>query len=135
MDLMKAIEVSASGMKAQGLRMRVIAENIANSNSISSGEGDDPYRRKIVSFTNELDRQLGVEKVAVKGVETDQSDFGQKFDPGHPAADENGYVRTTNVNTLIETADMQEANRTYEANVSAIEASKSLIMRTIDLLR
>jgi len=135
MDLLKAIEVSTSGMKAQGLRMRVIAENLANANSIANGPGDDPYQRKVVSFSNELDRALGVEMVSVKSIENDQSEFGQKYDPGHPAADANGYVRTTNVNSLIEAADMQEANRTYEANVSAIEASKTMIMRTIDLLR
>ena len=135
MDLLKAIEVSTSGMKAQGLRMRVIAENLANSNSIANGPNDDPYQRKVVSFSNELDRALGVDMVSVKSIETDQSEFGQKYDPGHPAADANGYVRTTNVNSLIEAADMQEANRTYEANVSAIEASKTMIMRTIDLLR
>lgn len=135
MDLEKAIHISAAGMKAQGLRMRVIAENIANSNSISSGDGDDPYRRKVVSFANELDRELGVQLVKIEGVEADKSDFGRKYDPGHPAADENGYVTTTNVNGLIETADMQEASRTYEANLSAIESSKTLIIRTIDLLR
>ncbi|MFZ5608541.1 MAG: flagellar basal body rod protein FlgC [Pseudomonadota bacterium] len=135
MDLTKAMQISAAGMKAQGTRMRIIAENIANERSIANGPGDEPYRRRVVTFANELDRQLGVELVKVKSIRKDPSDFGRKYEPSHPAADKDGYVTTTNVNGLIEEGDMKEASRTYEANLSAIEAAKNLLMRTLDLLR
>ncbi|MEM6680995.1 MAG: flagellar basal body rod protein FlgC [Pseudomonadota bacterium] len=135
MDLGSSIMISASGMKAQGARMRVIAENLANSSSIAANGDEDPYRRKVVSFTNALDRELGVRTVRVNDVETDKSEFGRRYDPGHPAADGDGYVRTTNVNSLVETSDMREAQRTYQANLSAVDAAKSMMMRTLDLLR
>ncbi|RME67294.1 MAG: flagellar basal body rod protein FlgC [Alphaproteobacteria bacterium] len=135
MDLTKAMQVATAGLKAQGTRMRVIAENLANSNSIANGPNDEPYRRRVVSFRNEVDRKLGVHVVKVDAIEVDRSDFGRKYDPGHPAADADGYVRTTNVNGLIEQADMREAQRSYEANLNTVQASKSLLMRTLDLLR
>ncbi|GAB4147607.1 MAG: flagellar basal body rod protein FlgC [Sphingomonadales bacterium] len=135
MDLTKAMQVANFGLKAQGVRMRVIAENLANSNSIANGPGDQPYRRRVVSFENELDRALGVHVVRVDDVQYDRSSFGRKYDPGHPAANDEGYVTTTNVNSLIEQSDMREAQRSYEANLSTMQASKSLLMRTIELLR
>jgi len=135
MDLGASIMISASGMKAQGARMRVIAENLANSSSIAANQDENPYRRKVVSFTNALDRELGVRTVRVDDVQNDNSDFGRRYDPGHPAADGDGYVRTTNVNSLVETNDMREAQRTYQANLSAVDAAKSMMMRTLDLLR
>ncbi len=135
MDLTKAMQVANFGLKAQGVRMRVIAENLANSNSIANGPGDEPYRRRVVSFENELDRAMGVHVVRVDDVQYDRSSFGRKYDPGHPAANAEGYVITTNVNSLIEQSDMREAQRSYEANLSTMQASKSLLMRTIELLR
>jgi flagellar basal-body rod protein FlgC len=135
MDLGASIMISTSGMKAQGARMRVIAENLANSSSIAGSENEDPYRRKTVSFTNSLDRELGVRRVEVSKVNPDNSEFGRRYDPGHPAADGDGYVRTTNVNSLVESNDMREAQRTYQANLSAVDAAKSMMMRTLDLLR
>ncbi|HYM30643.1 MAG TPA: flagellar basal body rod protein FlgC [Candidatus Cybelea sp.] len=135
MDLMKSILVSASGMAAQSERMKVIAENLANANSTAKTPGGDPYRRKLVTFQDHLDKQLGVEKVSVQGITEDQSDFELKYDPGHPAADANGYVKLPNVNSLIEISDMREASRTYEANLSAIDAAKTMLARTVDLLR
>lgn len=135
MDLGASIMISTSGMKAQGARMRVIAENLANSSSIAGSENEDPYRRKTVSFTNSLDRELGVRRVEVSKVNPDKSEFGRRYDPGHPAADGDGYVRTTNVNSLVESNDMREAQRTYQANLSAVDAAKSMMMRTLDLLR
>lgn len=133
--LMKTLNISAAGMQAQGTRLRVIAENIANANSMATGPGGLPYRRQVVTFSNELDRALGLNTVQVQEVRPDLSDFGQRFDPNHPAADENGYVLTPNVNTLIEMMDMREAQRSYEANLSVIKNSKSMLMSTIDLLR
>lgn len=135
MDLGASIMISTSGMKAQGARMRVIAENLANSSSIAGSQNEDPYRRKTVSFTNSLDRELGVRRVEVSKVNPDNSEFGRRYDPGHPAADGDGYVRTTNVNSLVESNDMREAQRTYQANLSAVDAAKSMMMRTLDLLR
>ncbi|MEO0411779.1 MAG: flagellar basal body rod protein FlgC [Pseudomonadota bacterium] len=135
MDFGSSIMISSAGMKAQGARMRVIAENLANSSSIAGSQDEDPYRRKTVSFTNSLDRELGARMVKVDKVGTDSSEFGRRYDPGHPAADTDGYVRTTNVNSLVETNDMREAQRTYQANLSAIDAAKTMMMRTLDLLR
>ena len=135
MDLNKTMEISASGMKAQGSRIKVIAENLANADSVAESPGDLPYRRKVVSFKNELDRQAGVNKVRVASVGVDRSDFQRKFDPTNPVADQDGYVLMPNVNTLVETMDMQEAQRSYDANVTMIDTAKSMLSRTIDLLR
>jgi flagellar basal-body rod protein FlgC len=135
MDLVKSMRISASGMRAQDTRLRVIAENLANSDSLGQAPGEDPYRRKIVSFKNVLDRALGTEVVRIAGVSRDRGDFGKRLDPAHPAADPDGYVKVPNVNPLIELADMREAQRSYEANLNMIEVSKGMLMRTIDLLR
>ena len=134
-DLLKSLDVSASGMKAQGTRLRVISENVANAGSTAITPDGEPYRRKLVTFGSVLDRQLGVEKVDVKRISRDASDFAQKYQPEHPAADETGYVKTSNVNTMIEMADMREAQRSYEANMRVLQASRSMLQRTIDLLR
>jgi len=135
MDLSKAMMISAAGMKAQGTRMRVISENIANASSVALSPDSDPYRRKVVTFSNALDDELGVTRVKVNKVSFDQSDFGMRFEPGHPAADENGYIKTPNVNSLIEAMDMKQSQRSYEANLNSIEVSKKMMMRTLDLLR
>ncbi len=134
-DLMKSLEISAAGMKVQGTRLRIIAENVANAESLPTREGGEPYRRKIVTFKNELDRKTGVETVRVDKIGRDKSDFKKTYSPGHPAADENGYVLTPNVNTLIEMMDMREAQRSYEANLSVIKSSKNMLQSTIDVLR
>lgn len=134
MDFNKGMAISAAGMRAQSLRMQVIAENIANQNSTST-DGGSPYRRRLVNFANVLDRELGVNTVQVSGVSYDQSAFGRKFDPGHPMADPEGYIQTTNVKGMMETMDMKDAQRTYQANVSAIEASKKMMLQTIELLK
>lgn len=135
MDLMTSMNIAVSGLKAQGGRMRVIAENIANVNSTAKTPNGDPYQRKIVTFEQELDKELGAMIVKVGRPVRDTADFGMKFMPSHPAADENGYVKTPNVNGLIESMDMREAQRSYEANLSVIQTSRSMITRTIDLLR
>lgn len=135
MDLDASLGVSASGLRAQSLRMRTIAENLANQDSVADTPGGNPYRRKVVSFQAEMDRATGGTGVKVKSIQNDQSDFVKVYQPGHPAADAQGYVLRPNVNGLIETADMKAAQRSYEANLNAIEAAKSLTMRTIDLLK
>jgi flagellar basal-body rod protein FlgC len=128
------MSVAASALRAQQARMRVIAENIANANSTSPEKGGDPYRRQVPVF--EAQRLGGgVEGVRMKGVEADQSDFKLEYDPGHPAADARGYVKTPNVDTLVEALDMRQAQRAYEANLNVIETARSMEMRTLDLLK
>jgi flagellar basal-body rod protein FlgC len=135
MDLMESLMISAAGMRAQGQRLRVVAENLANADSVAEAPGGDPYRRKTISFKNQLDRELGMETVQVSKVGEDPSDFRMKYDPGNPAADGKGYVKLPNVNSLIEMSDMREAQRSYEANLRAIEVARSMLQRTIDLIR
>ena len=135
MDLMESLMISAAGMRAQGQRLRVVAENLANADSVAEVAGGDPYRRKTISFKNQLDRELGMETVQVSKVGEDPSDFRMKYDPGNPAADGKGYVKLPNVNSLIEMSDMREAQRSYEANLKAIEVARTMLQRTIDLIR
>lgn len=135
MGLDTSISVSASGLRAQSVRMRVIAENLANQSSVASTAGGTPYRRRVVQFQPTVDRNTGAVNVKVDGVATDKSDFQRVYQPGNPAADGKGYVLMPNVNSLVEMADMKAAQRSYEANLSAIEAAKSMTMRTIDLLK
>lgn len=135
MDLMKAIELAAKGMKAQGVRMKVISENMANAETTAKSADQDPYRRQIVTFKDEVNRADKTRAVAVDKITTDKSDFVLKYDPSHPAADDKGYVKMPNVNTLLEMMDMREAQRSYEANLGVIDVSKSMLIRTIDLLR
>lgn len=135
MDLYKTLDISASGMRAQGTRLRIISENIANASSTGQTPGAEPYRRKMVTFTNELDRALDAELVKVKDVGVDQSDFSRRYNPGHPAADAEGYVLMPNVNSLIEMSDMREAQRSYEANLRVIQSSRAMLEQTIAILR
>lgn len=135
MDLIKSLMVSASAMKAEGQRVEVIAENIANADSLGQRPGEGPYQRKVLTFRNLLDRSLGVERVSVNKMDVDRSEFPKRFDPGHPAADTTGYVLTPNVNSLVEMMDMRESQRSYEANLSMIETAKGMLTRTIDLIR
>lgn len=135
MDLLKSLLISASGMRAQSVRMRVISENLANANSVAPSPKDDPYRRKVVSFENEMDNQLGVDLLKVDKIEEDQSKFERKYDPGHPAADKNGYVKMPNVNPFVEMMDMRQAQRSYEANLSMIETAKAMLSKTVEILR
>jgi|SRR5918992_2519322 flagellar basal-body rod protein FlgC len=135
MDLADALHISAAGMQAQGTRLRVIAENVANAESTAQVAGGEPYRRRLVTFGNVLDRELGIETVEVTGIMNDRRPFDRRYEPGHPAADGAGYVLVPNVNSLIEMADMREAQRSYEANLKVIEASRAMLQRTIDILR
>ena len=134
-DLMKSMSISAAGMKAQGTRLRVISENMANAGSTALTPDADPYRRKVVTFGIVLDRELGVPRVDVARVSRDSSEFNESYQPGHPAANASGYVKTSNVNALVEMADMREAERSYEANLKVMQASRGMLQRTIDLLR
>jgi len=133
--LIASLKISASGLEAQSSRLRVVSENLANARSTGDTPGADPYRRKTVSFAQELDRAAGVNTVEIKKIGTDKSDFRTEYDPGNPAADPNGVVKYPNVNILVEMADMREANRSYEANLQSIRQARDLINSTIDLLR
>ena len=135
MDLSKTIMISAAGMRAQGVRMRVIAENLANAASMPLSPGDEPYRRKLVTFKNALDRELDTRTVQVGRVVEDPGEFSKRFDPAHPGADNDGYVQIPNVNSMIELMDMREAQPSYEANINVIEAAKRMLSRTIEMLR
>ncbi|MDT7953158.1 MAG: flagellar basal body rod protein FlgC [Acetobacteraceae bacterium] len=135
MDISKAIAISASGMDAQTARLRVIAENLANQDSTGSTPGAEPYRRKTISFEDRLDREIGVDTVRVRKVGVDKSDLPKRYDPSHPAADAEGYVRTPNVNSFVEIMDMREAQRGYSANLNVMEVTRTMLTRTIELLK
>ena len=135
MDFLKSIAIAASGLRAQAGRMRIIAENLANADSTAPSRGAEPYRRKIPTFRTEMDRSVDAQMVALGRVKTDPSEFRLKHEPGHPAADANGNVKYPNVNQLVEMTDMREAQRSYEANVNVIGASRRMIQRTLDILK
>lgn len=134
-DISKAARIASAGMKAQSKRLRVVAENMANADSLPATPGADPYRRKMVTFRSELDRDMNADLVKVDRTIRDMSDFGRKYEPGHPAADANGYVATPNVNPLVEVMDLREAQRSYEANMSVISMSREMTSKTIELLK
>ena len=135
MDFMKALAVAASGLHAKIGRMGIISQNIANADSTAHTPGGDPYRRKIVTFSSELDRSLGADVVKVGRIATDNSDFLVKHEPGNPAADAKGDVKYPNVNTLIEVTDFRDAQRSYEANLNVVTATRRMLQLTIDILK
>jgi flagellar basal-body rod protein FlgC len=134
-DFIKSMAIAASGLRAQAGRMRVISENIANADSTAARPGGDPYRRKVPTFTSELDRTLDARTVTLGRIRPDRNDFRIKHEPGHPAADAAGNVKYPNVNSVVEMTDMREAQRSYEANVNLISATRRMIQRTIDILK
>ena len=133
--LRASLFVAGAGMKAQGTRLRVISENVANADSTAKQPGGDPYRRKTISFSDQLDRNLNADLVQVRDIGKDPSEFKVKYEPFHPAADADGYVKYPNITKLVEIMDMREAQRSYEANLSVIEVTKSMVSRTLDVLR
>ncbi|MBO1360495.1 flagellar basal body rod protein FlgC [Acetobacter sacchari] len=135
MDMTSTLNISAAGMDAQSQRLRVVAENLANQDTTGSTPGADPYRRKTITFQNEVDRQSGVSTVKVKRIGQDMSDFETEYNPSHPVADARGYVKKPNVNTMVEVMDAHEAQRSYEANLNTLQATRSMMTRAIDLLK
>ena len=134
-DIYSTMAISARGMMVQGIRSRVIAENIANANTAAPNADATPYTRKIVTFKNAMDREAGVNLVGIGDIVKDKpAAYPTKFMPNHPAADLKGYVRMPNVNTLIEMNDMREAQRSYEANLGMIENTRNMMRQTISLL-
>jgi len=135
MDFFKSLSIAASGMRAQAGRMRIIAENIANADSTAQRATADPFRRKIPTFKSEIDRALDARVVGLGRIRPDGSPFRLRHEPGHPAADANGNVKYPNVNPLIEMTDMREAQRSYEANLDVIGATRRMLARTLDILK
>jgi flagellar basal-body rod protein FlgC len=134
-DFLRSMSIATSGLRAQASRMRVISENIANADSTAKTAGSDPYRRKIPTFSSELDRSIESRVVSLGKIKTDTSDFRVKHEPGNPAADASGNVKYPNVNSLVEMTDMREAQRSYEANLNIISATRRMIQRTLDILK
>ena len=135
MDLQKALSISARGMNVQTTRLRVIAENLANQDTTGTSPNTQPYRRKTVTFANAVDKSVGAEMVKVKKVGRDMGDLPLRFDPGHPAADERGYVKVPNVNSFVEVMDLKEAQRSYSANLNVLQVSRGMISCTIEMLK
>ena len=134
MDFNTSMTVAASGLRAQSERMKIIAENIANANSTSPKPGGDPYRRKIAAQQSTFDRELGASLVSSSKPIPDQSEFRTQYDPGNPNADKQGYIKLPNVDPLIEIMDMKEAQRSYDADLTVMDATKQMLSRTVDLL-
>jgi flagellar basal-body rod protein FlgC len=134
MDFSKSMAVAASGMRAQTDRMKIIAENIANANSTATTKGGEPYRRKIATITTNFDHELNATLVAAGKPLADKSEFKSQYDPGNPNADAQGYVKLPNVDSLVEVMDMREAQRSYEADLSVMDATKQMLAKTVDLL-
>lgn len=131
----ETLQIAAAGLRAQSARMRIIAENVANAESTGQAPGADPYQRQIPVFEAELDREINARVVRMNDVRLDDSDFRMVYEPGHPAADGEGYVKYPNVSSLIELMDMRDAQRSYEANLTMVEGTRRMLERTLDLLR
>src|ERR1700739_3385353 len=134
-DFTRSMGIATSGLRAQAGRLRVISENIANAESTSSTPGGDPYRRKVPTFVSQLDRTLDAKTVTLGRIASDTSDFRTKYEPSNPGADQNGYVKYPNVNPMVEMTDMRDAQRSYEANLNIITATRQMIQRTLDILK
>jgi flagellar basal-body rod protein FlgC len=144
-SLFSSIDVSASGMSAQRERAEVLVENIANAETTRTAEGG-PYRRRDVvfesspvssQFSSEFDSQVGKQAAGVKvsQIVTDNSEPNRRYMPGHPDADQDGYVSFPHLNPAQDMVDLLSASRSYQANVSAISSVKDMIQRSIDLFR
>ena len=135
MDPLNSIAiVSASGMRAQGERIKVVAENVANAGSTGDTAGADPYRRKTITFEEMVDRDTGISTVAIAAVGRDMTEFQLRYDPTHPAADGDGFVKMSNVSSIIEMSNMREASRSYEANLTMLENARAMRNRLIDMI-
>ena len=134
-DFNTSLVVAASGMHAQNARMTVIAENLANADSTGKTPTDTPYRRRMPTFQAVFDSELGASKVEVGEVAYDNTDFRSKYEPSNPAADAKGYVKYPNVTPEIESMDMREAQRSYEANLNVITTTREMLSQTLGILK
>jgi len=133
-DISSGMQIAATGLEAQSGRIRVLAENLANAESTSNLPGGDPYRRQVPVFNSILDRAINAQTVSLASIEGDPAPFTLEFDPGHPAADEQGYVKLPNVNPLVEMMDLRDAQRSYEANLGALDLMRAMATATLQIL-
>ncbi|WGS64282.1 flagellar basal body rod protein FlgC [Marinitoga aeolica] len=139
LNAFKIMDIAASGMTAERFRSEVISNNLANANTTRTENGG-PYRRKIVTFKEVLNKQFNSEDEQLSGVkvaklEEDKSPFRLVYDPGHPDADKNGYVKYPNVNPLREMVDLITAQRAYEANVAVVNSAKTMFNSALSIGR
>src|ERR1700760_4224968 len=134
-DFVRSMGIATSGLRAQAGRMRVISENIANADSTAPTSGGEPYRRRIPTFTSQPPPAPRGGTGGLGKVAPDSSDFRNKSEPSNPAADASGYVKYPNVNPLVEMTDMRDAQRSYEANLNVVSATRRMIQRTLDILK
>jgi len=134
-DFVSSLRIAATGLHAQNARMRIIAENLANADSAGKTPTDKPYQRRIPTFQAVMDAEAGGEVVKIGKTAVDTSDFQERYEPGHPAADSRGYVKYPNVDPLVEAMDMREAQRTYEANLNVVTTTRQMLARTLDILK
>jgi len=133
--LRAASKIAMSGIQAQNERMKVVSQNIANIDVTGATPEADTYRRKMVFFENKIDPQTGAEVVVVKKIQNDNSDFILKYQPNHPAADENGYVKYPNVNIHIELGDGNEAKRGVSLNANSMDMIKSMQFTILNMMK
>jgi flagellar basal-body rod protein FlgC len=134
-DFVRSMGIATSGLRAQAGRMRVISENIANADSTAPTAGGDPYRRKVPTFSSALDRTLDAQVVTLGKIRPDQTAFRIRHEPSNPAADAAGNVKYPNVNPLVEMTDMRDAQRSYEANLNIISATRRMLSLTLNILK
>ncbi len=135
MDITNTLNISAAGLDAQSTRLQVIAENMANADTTGTTPGSAPYQRQTVTFTDQMDQAAGMPLVQVGQIGTDPTPDPSKYDPGNPAANAQGYVKMPNVNAMVEMMDMQQAERSYSANLAVLQASHSMLTKTLALLQ
>lgn len=135
MDLVDSVHISAAGLSAQSARLKLVAQNIANAESVGTRDGKEPYRRQMISFKDEYDKAAGIHKVKVSKISKDQGDFIKRYEPTNPNADQDGFVLYPNINSALEMVDMREARRGYEANLNMIEASKAMFSDTLNVIK
>jgi len=134
LSLFSAMEISASGMSAQRIRMNVIASNIANAQTTRTSKGE-PYQRKEVIFASILNDVEKKEGVTAIGIFPDPSPFNLIYDPAHPDADPQGYVKMPNVNVVLEMIDMISATRSYEANFTTFKSAQNMALKALEIGR
>lgn len=133
--LSRAMASAASGMRAEALRARLVAENLANANSTATGPDGQPFQRKLMTFQQAVDEATGAVVVKPGRTVSDTTPFRTIYDPSHPAADANGYVKLPNVSEMVEEGDGREAERSYEANLATLNQARSMFSKTLDILK
>lgn len=134
MRIRDIFNLSGSAMRAQSTRMRVIAENVANAETVDDGKGV-PYQRKLTILQTKTAGRSASPVVGVNQITTDRTAGQKRHEPGHPRADEFGYVTYSNVNPIIEMNDLRDADRSYRANMQVVDTAKRLFRNAIELMK